>query len=288
MSHESLHKIIDGKQLALQIESHIAKEVEIFKSQKGFAPGLAVVRVGNDEASKVYVRNKELACRRVGFHSEHHHLAATISETELLDFIKKLNQASQIHGILVQLPLPSHISESKVIDTITPEKDADGFHPINMGNLLIGKKGTLPCTPYGIIKMIESTGVPVDGKNAVIVGRSNIVGKPAALLLLQKNATVTIAHSKTNHLEEIISQADILVAAVGKPKMIPGNWIRPGAIVIDVGINRLPDGKLSGDVDFFEAHKRAGYITPVPGGVGPMTIAMLLQNTLECAQKYSL
>lgn len=281
-------KIIDGKQLALQMEGHIAKAVEEFKIQKGFAPGLAVVRVGNDEASKVYVRNKELACKRVGFHSEHHHLSETISEAELLEFISKLNKDSKIHGILVQLPLPKHISESKVIDTIIPEKDADGFHPMNMGNLLIGKPGTLPCTPYGVIKMIESTGISIEGKNAVIVGRSNIVGKPAALLLLQKNATVTIAHSKTKNLEEVVSQADIVVAAVGRAKMIPGSWIKPGAIVIDVGINRLPDGKLSGDVDFTEAQKRAGYITPVPGGVGPMTIAMLLQNTLECAQKHTL
>ncbi|QQR80275.1 MAG: bifunctional methylenetetrahydrofolate dehydrogenase/methenyltetrahydrofolate cyclohydrolase FolD [Deltaproteobacteria bacterium] len=279
-------QIIDGKLLALEIEGHIAKEVEEFKTKIGFAPGLAVVRVGNDEASKVYVRNKELACKRVGFHSEHHHVPETISENDLLKIIQALNKDSKIHGILVQLPLPKHISESKVIDTIIPEKDADGFHPMNMGNLLIGKPGTLPCTPYGVIKMLESTGVSLEGKDAVVVGRSNIVGKPAALLLLQKSMTVTIAHSKTKNLAEVVGRSDVVIAAVGKAKMISGEWIKPGAIVIDVGINRLPDGKLSGDVDFEEAKKRAAFITPVPGGVGPMTIAMLLQNTLECAQKY--
>ncbi len=280
-------RIIDGKSLALEIEGQIAKDVEVFKVQKGFTPGLAVVRVGNDEASKVYVRNKELACKRVGFHSEHHHLPDTISEEDLLKMVRRLNQDTKIHGILVQLPLPKHISESKVIDTIIPEKDADGFHPMNMGNLMIGKPGTLPCTPYGVLKMIESTGVSLEGKDAVVVGRSNIVGKPAALLLLQKSATVTIAHSKTKNLAEVVGRSDVVIAGVGKAKMIRGDWIKPGAVVIDVGINRLPDGKLAGDVDFLEASKRASFITPVPGGVGPMTIAMLLQNTLECAQRHA-
>ncbi len=278
-------QIIDGKKIAASFHEQITERVQTLKQKTGRVPGLAVVLVGDNEASKVYVRNKEAACHKAGFLARQITLPATTSEKELLDLIHSLNKDSEIHGILVQLPLPKHISANKVIETIAPEKDADGFHPISMGKLLIGQDGPVPCTPLGCMKMLETTGESIAGKKAVIVGRSNIVGKPAAILLLQKDASVTIVHSKTKNLREEIASADILVAAVGQPEMIPGDWVKPGAIVLDVGINRLPNGKLCGDVQFDAAKERASWITPVPGGVGPMTIAMLLWNTLMAAEK---
>ncbi len=277
-------KIIDGKKLAENFHTQITQEVETLK-KKGLIPGLAVVLVGNNEASKVYVRNKETACKKVGFHTKQHTLSEKISEKELIQLIEKLNKNSNIHGILVQLPLPSHINPQKIIDAILPEKDVDGFHPMNMGSLLIGKAGTIPCTPLGVMKILESISYSLEGKEAVVVGRSNIVGKPVALLLMQKNATVTICHSRTKSLEEKIRAADVVVAAIGRAHFIQGDWIKPGAIVIDVGMNRLPNGKLAGDVEFEHAKEKAAFITPVPGGVGPMTIAMLLWNTLQAAKR---
>ncbi len=279
-------KIIDGKKLAESIRDEIAKEVENLKKEKGITPGLAVILVGDHEASRVYVRNKEAACKKVGFFTEQHDLPASVAEAELLRLIDTLNRNPKIHGILVQLPLPSHLNSQKVLRALDPAKDADGFHPVNLGNLLSGNPGVVPCTPLGIIKMIESTGIPIEGKEAVVVGRSVIVGKPVALLLMQKNATVTICHTKTRDLDEKISRADIVVAAAGRPNAVKG--VKKGAIVIDVGINRLPNGKLVGDVEFEEAKKNAAYITPVPGGVGPMTIAMLLSNTLQAAKRSAL
>ncbi len=277
-------QIIDGKKLATQLQGEIATEVSRLSSSKGIVPGLVAVLVGNNEASKVYVRNKELACKKAGFLAEQHHLPETTSETELLQLIDQLNRDAKVHGILVQLPLPKHIDEQKILRSIDPKKDVDGFHPVNMGNLLIGQPSMVPCTPLGIMRMIESIGYRLEGKEAIVVGRSNIVGKPIALLLMQQNATVTIAHSKTANLPEKIGRADVVVAALGRPEVIRGEWIKPGALVIDVGINRLPDGKLKGDVDFTGASQRAAYITPVPGGVGPMTITMLLWNTLQAAK----
>lgn len=277
--------LIDGKKLSQDYQNQIAKEVLELRKNKAIVPGLAVVLVGNDEASKVYVRNKEAACQKVGFHTEQHSLSEKISEKELLQLIDKLNKNPKIHGILVQLPLPSHIDSQKVIEEILPEKDADGFHPMNMGNLLIGKPGIIPCTPLGVMKILESISYSLEGKEVVVVGRSNIVGKPVALLLMQKNATVTICHSRTKNLEEKIRAADVVVAAIGRAHFIQGDWIKSGAVVMDVGMNRLPNGKLAGDVDFERAKEKAAFITPVPGGVGPMTIAMLLWNTLQIAKR---
>lgn len=277
--------LIDGKKLSESIRAEIAKEVKDLQTKTGVLPGLAVILVGENEASKVYVRNKEAACRQAGMYALQHTLPSSTLEDELLSLVDQLNNDSKIHGILVQLPLPKHINEQKILEAIRPEKDADGFHPVNMGHLLMGRPTVVPCTPLGIIKMLESISYPLEGKEAVVVGRSNIVGKPVALLLMQKNATVTVCHSKTADLGGTISRADIVVAALGKPQAICGEWIKEGAVVIDVGINRLPNGKLVGDVDFEGAKKRAAYITPVPGGVGPMTIAMLLYNTLENAKR---
>jgi methylenetetrahydrofolate dehydrogenase (NADP+)/methenyltetrahydrofolate cyclohydrolase len=278
-------RIIDGKKLAETLQADIARGVEELKNRRGFAPGLAVVLVGDNEASKVYVRNKEAACKKAGMHAEQINLPAATSEAELLKLIDRLNQDPKIHGILVQLPLPKQIDSQKILEAIAPEKDADGFHPVNVGHLLIGKPGVVPCTPLGCMKMLESVGLEISGKDAVVVGRSNIVGKPAAILLMQRNATVTIAHSKTKDLPEKVKRADIVVAAIGQANFIKGDWIKEGAVVIDVGMNRGPDGKLCGDVEFAAAKERAGWITPVPGGVGPMTITMLLWNTLEAAKK---
>lgn len=275
--------ILDGKAVSKKIREEIRKEVERLKDE-GIQPGLAVVLVGENPASMIYVRNKGEACRAAGMHSEEHKLPDSISETELLKLIDRLNRDPRIHGILVQLPLPAHINKDLVLKSILPDKDVDGFHEINMGRLLIGMEGLIPCTPLGIIKLLEHYNIDVAGKFAVVVGRSSIVGKPVALMLLQRNATVTICHTKTKNLEEICRMADILIAAAGRPLMITGDMIKDGAVVVDVGINRLETGKLAGDVDFESASKRAGWITPVPGGVGPMTIAMLLYNTVKAAR----
>ncbi|MDN5346912.1 MAG: methylenetetrahydrofolate dehydrogenase / methenyltetrahydrofolate cyclohydrolase [Clostridia bacterium] len=277
-------QILDGKQIAAEVREGVKKEVEELKS-KGIHPGLAVVLVGDNPASQVYVRNKHKACEEVGIYSEVHRLPGTTSQEELLALIRKLNEDPKLHGILVQLPLPDHIDEKKVIDTIALDKDVDGFSPSNVGNLVIGDKCFYPCTPYGCMVLLEKAGIDPKGKKAVVVGRSNIVGKPVALMLLARHATVTICHSRTKDLAAECRQADILVAAVGKPEMITGDMIKEGAVVIDVGINRLDNGKLVGDVHFESAREKASWITPVPGGVGPMTIAMLLKNTVEAARR---
>ncbi|MDD3839193.1 MAG: bifunctional methylenetetrahydrofolate dehydrogenase/methenyltetrahydrofolate cyclohydrolase FolD [Clostridia bacterium] len=270
--------IIDGKKIAQQIKDELKIKIDKLENK----PGLAVVQVGNDPASQVYVRNKEKACQKAGIYSKVIKLKEDISQQYLIDLIRQLNSDVKINGILVQLPLPEHIDSNKIINTIDVKKDVDGFSPISMGNVLIGRPGFISCTPRGIIRLIKSTGQKIEGKNAVVVGRSNIVGKPTATLLMRENATVTVCHSRTVDLVQHTSKADILVAATGKPGMIKGDMIKEGAIVIDVGISRV-NGKLKGDVDFDSAKERAGWITPVPGGVGPMTIAMLLQNTLEAA-----
>lgn len=274
-------QLIDGKLCAQTLRAEIKKEVTSLRENTGKVPGLAVVLVGEDPASQVYVANKAKACEEVGIYSEVILKSALISEQELLDIVAGLNARSDIHGILVQLPLPKHIEEKKVIDTIVPEKDVDGFHPLNMGQLLLGQPRFISCTPYGCLYLIKSLGIDLTGKHAVVVGRSNIVGKPMAALLLKENATVTICHSRTKDLGEITRQADILVVAIGKAQFVTQEMVKPGAVVIDVGMNRLSSGKLVGDVDFTGVSAVAGWITPVPGGVGPMTITMLLKNTLE-------
>ena len=270
-------KIIDGNKLASEIRESIKKKVKKLNEK----PGLAVVIVGENPASKVYVGMKEKDSKEVGFHSVVKKLKDNINEVDLVSEVDKLNQDPKIHGMIVQLPLPKQINPQMIIDSILPHKDADGFTVVNMGNLFIGNNVIVSATPKGVMKLIESTGVNLEGKHAVVVGRSNIVGKPISILLQQKHCTVTMCHSRSNPLEKYTKEADILIAAVGRPKMITGDMIKPGAIVIDVGINRV-DGKLVGDVDFESAKKVAGHITPVPGGVGPMTRAMLLENTLEC------
>lgn len=276
--------IIDGKAIAKMKREEIAKEVAKLNA-KGITPGLAVILVGDDPASQIYVRNKHRACKETGIYSREITLAKDTSEEDLLALIDKLNADSAIDGILVQLPLPKQIDSDKVIERISPHKDVDGFHPVNAGALLTGQEGFVSCTPLGIMELIKSTGQEISGKDAVVIGRSNIVGKPVAHLLLRENATVTICHSRTRDLKSICQRADILVAAIGKAEMITGDYIKEGAIVIDVGINRLESGKVVGDVAFEEASKKATYITPVPGGVGPMTITMLLYNTLLSARK---
>lgn len=275
--------IINGKELVSDVRGRLKEEVERLAAE-GLQPGLAVILVGEDPASAVYVRNKAKACEQVGIYSEVHRLPAETTQAELLELVHKLNAAANIHGILVQLPLPKHISEDAVIDAIAVEKDVDGFHPINVGNLSIGKPSLLPCTPAGIIEIIKRTGTSISGKRAVVIGRSNIVGKPVAMLLLRESATVTICHSRTENMKELCREADILVVAIGKPKFVTKEFVKPGAIVIDVGINRLEDGKLAGDVDFDDVVGISGPITPVPGVVGPMTITMLLQNTVQAAK----
>ena len=276
--------IIDGKAVAKEVQKQIKEEVEGLERRWGLAPGLAVVLVGDDPASHIYVRNKEKACKEVGIKSFEHLLPATISEKELLALVHQLNKDNDVHGILVQLPLPPHIRAEKVLEAISPHKDIDGFHPVSQGMLLLGGDGFRPCTPLGIMKLLAAAGCELKGKNAVVVGRSNIVGKPVALMLLEKHATVTICHSRTASLRDEVARADVLVVAIGKAGFIRGDWIKPGAVVIDVGVNRLPSGKLAGDVEFDSAKDRAGAITPVPGGVGPMTICMLLYNTLKAAK----
>lgn len=276
--------IISGKQISEEIRKGIALEVEQL-SKQNVRPGLAVVLVGDDPASHVYVRNKEKACQDLGFYSEVHRLSAESSQEEVLALVDKLNAQESIHGILVQLPLPNHIHEKAVIDAIAVEKDVDGFHPVNVGNLVIGDDSLLPCTPAGVIEMIKRTGIEIAGKHAVVIGRSNIVGKPVSLLLQRENATVTMCHSRTGNMAEIARQADILVVAIGRANMIDASYVKPGAVVIDVGMNRLENGKLAGDVDFESVKEVSGPITPVPGGVGPMTITMLMQNTLIAAKR---
>ncbi len=277
-------KLIDGNLLAKHIRTQIAASAAILTAQ-GIKPGLAVILVGENPASQVYVRNKVKACADAGFYSVLENYPDDLSEVDLLKRINALNLAPEIHGILVQLPLPPHIDSHAVLEAINPLKDVDGFHVANAGALMTGAPIFKPCTPYACMKMLESIEYPIRGARAVIVGASNIVGKPVSMLLLQAGATVTICNSKTRDLGFHTREADILVVATGKPKMITANFVKPGAVVIDVGINRLPDGKLCGDVDFDEVKYVAGWITPVPGGVGPMTITMLLQNTLEAAQK---
>jgi methylenetetrahydrofolate dehydrogenase (NADP+)/methenyltetrahydrofolate cyclohydrolase len=276
--------IIDGKQVAAKVRAEVADLVRDMTRQ-GFVPGLTVVRVGDDPASAVYVRGKRKACEEVGMRSVEHHLPATLGEADLLGLIARLNADPETHGILVQLPLPKHIDESKVLDAISPAKDADGFHPVNVGALWLGKPAPRPCTPAGVMRLLDEARVDPKGKRALVIGRSHIVGKPMAAMLLDRHATVTLAHSRTEDLAGEVGRADILVAAIGKAEMVKGAWVKPGAVVIDVGMNRKPDGKLCGDVEYAEAEKRAGAITPVPGGVGPMTIAMLLVNTLELARR---
>ncbi|MFO0387715.1 MAG: bifunctional methylenetetrahydrofolate dehydrogenase/methenyltetrahydrofolate cyclohydrolase FolD [bacterium] len=276
-------QLINGNTLSAQIRQNIRAEATKLSTQ-GLQPGLAVILVGDNPASQVYVRNKVKACSDVGFHSVLEHYDAALTEAELLRRITSLNQDPAIHGILVQLPLPGHIDAHKVIETIAPEKDVDGFHVHSAGALMVGQPGFKPCTPYGCMKMLESIGYDLKGKHAVVIGRSNIVGKPMAMLLLAANATVTICHSGTRNLAEHTRQADVIVAAVGKRNVVTADMVKPGAVVIDVGMNRNDEGKLCGDVDFEGVSQVAGWVTPVPGGVGPMTITMLLQNTLEAAQ----
>lgn len=276
-------KLIDGNQLSNELRGEFRVRVDRLRAA-GLTPGLAVVIVGEDPASKVYVRNKARSCEAIGMHSEVHALAESTTETELIAFINTLNDNPAIHGILVQLPLPRQIDSRAVIEAIAQEKDVDGFAYANIGELVIGESMFPPCTPFGAMKMLEFAGVAVEGKHAVVIGRSNIVGKPMALLLLHAGATVTVCHSRTRNLAEIVRQGDIVVAAVGRPLMVTADMIKPGAVVIDVGINRLADGKLVGDVDFDAVKAVASWITPVPGGVGPMTITMLLSNTLKAAE----
>lgn len=277
-------RLIDGKQLAQQRRDEIKKTVETLK-QQGIVPGLAVILVGNDSASQVYVRNKEKACQEVGLYSEVYRLPESTTQEQLLQLIDRLNKDDKIHGLLVQLPVPAHIDEKAVIHAISPLKDVDGFLPENMGALLIGEPGAEPCTPKGCLDLIKQTGISIAGKKAVVVGRSNIVGKPMAIMLLREHATVTICHSKTKNLKEELLAADIIVAAIGKANFITGDMIKDGAVVIDVGMNRLENGKLAGDVDRASLENRDCWLTPVPGGVGPMTITMLLKNTLESAMR---
>lgn len=276
--------IINGKEIAARVRSEIAEEVAQLK-KKGITPGLAVIIVGEDPASRVYVNNKKKACAEAGIYSEEFALPADTQQDELLALVSSLNNRSDINGILCQLPLPSHLNDKAVIETISPAKDVDAFHAANVGHIMIGDYTFLPCTPAGVMELLHSAGVTVAGKNCVVIGRSNIVGKPMAMLLLHENGTVTICHSKTKNLKEICAGADILVAAVGRPKFVTADMVKPGAAVIDVGMDRDENGKLCGDVDYAEVEPVAGYITPVPGGVGPMTIAMLLKNTLIAAKK---
>ena len=277
-------EIIDGKNISAQIRGSIKEETARFIAETGVTPGLAVILVGSDPASQIYVRNKKKACEEVGFKSFEYLMPESTTEEELKELVNKLNHTSEVHGILCQLPLPKHISEKAVIESISPMKDVDAFHPVNVGRIMTGDYNFLPCTPAGIMELIKSTGVEIAGKKCVVVGRSNIVGKPMAMLLLHANGTVTMCHSKTKDLKKECLEADILVVATGKAKMIKADMVKPGAVVIDVGMDRDKNGKLCGDVDFEEVSKVAGYITPVPGGVGPMTIAMLMRNTFTAAK----
>ena len=276
--------LIDGKKVSLDIRNELKEETAAFIQKTGVTPGLAVILVGNDPASAVYVRNKHKACGEIGFYSEEHELPEDTSEADLLALLDRLNGDPKIHGILVQLPLPKQIDADKVILSIRPEKDVDAFHPANVGRITLGNYSFLPCTPAGVMALLDAYGIDPSGKECVVVGRSNIVGKPQALLLLERNATVTVCHSRTKDLASHTKRADVLVVAVGKPRFITGDMVKPGAVVIDVGINRLPDGKLCGDADFASVSLVASAMTPVPGGVGPMTITMLMKNTLAAAK----
>ncbi len=280
-------ELIDGKALAKEVRAEVKTRAEAFSAKHGRAPGLHVVLVGEDPASTVYVRNKERAAGKVGIAGEVHRLPAKTTESDVLALVAKLNAAPSIDGILVQLPLPDHLDDQTIVDAIDPGKDVDGLHPFNAGLLFVGRKGLRPCTPSGCMRMLDYVGCNPKGKRALVLGRSTLVGKPIALMLLERHATVTIAHSRTEDLADRVGEADIVVAAVGRPNLVKGDWIKEGAVVIDVGINRLDDGSLTGDVDFDGALKRASYITPVPGGVGPMTIAMLLSNTVDAAEARS-
>lgn len=277
-------QVISGTQIAQEIREQITKEVAEIKASTGVTPGLAVVIVGENPASQVYVRQKEKACEETGIYSEKHALPADVSQEELLSLVERLNQERKIHGILVQLPLPEHLNETEVLYTIDPSKDVDGFHPVSIGKMVIGEETFLSCTPQGIMVLLEKAGVDLSGKEAVVVGRSNIVGKPVSMLLLQKHATVTICHTRTKDLAFHTKRADVLVVAAGRPEVIKGDMVKEGAVVIDVGVNRVND-KLVGDVEFASVSEKAAAITPVPGGVGPMTVTMLLQNTLLAAKR---
>ena len=276
--------IIDGKAVSKKVRESIKTEAAEFAGKTGIVPGLAVVIVGEDPASKIYVRNKKLACEECGFYSEEYALPESTTEKELLDLVEKLNNDDKIHGILVQSPLPKHLDEKLVIDHIDPGKDVDAFHPVNVGKIMIGDYDFLPCTPAGVMELLREYGIDPKGKNVCVVGRSNIVGKPQAMLMLHANATVTVCHSRTADLASETRRADIIVMAVGKSKLLKGDMIKEGAVVIDVGMNRGEDGKLSGDADFDSCVQKASYITPVPGGVGPMTITMLMKNTVKAAK----
>lgn len=278
-------EILDGKKVSQKVKDALKEETKAFFEKYGIRPGLAVVIVGDDPASRVYVNSKKKACEEIGYYSEEHALSKDTTESELLSLVKKLNGDGKIHGILVQLPLPGHIDEEKIINAISPQKDVDAFHPVNVGKIMIGNFDFLPCTPAGVMELLDEANIDLTGKNCVVIGRSNIVGKPQAMLLLHKNATVTICHSKTKNLKEITKNADVLVAAVGRAKMVTADYVKKGAVVIDVGMNRLENKKLAGDVDFDSVKDVASYITPVPGGVGPMTIAMLMKNTFTAAKR---
>ena len=277
-------RILDGKALAASIRAGVKDKVARL-AQRGLRPGLAVILAGDDAASRVYVRNKVRACEETGVRSRLVELPATVAEAELLARVRELNEDAAVHGILVQLPLPRQVNAARVLEAVSPAKDVDAFHDANLGALLAGKPGLVPCTPAGVMRLIDHAGVPVAGRRAVVIGRSNIVGKPLALLLLQRDATVTVCHSKTTDLAAVARQADLLVAAIGRAKLVGADMVKPGACVIDVGVNRASDGSLAGDVDFETVKNIAGWITPVPGGVGPMTIAMLLENCLAAAAK---
>ncbi len=277
-------ELLNGKELAQKLQQEMTQEVTELK-EKGLQPGLAVILVGEDPASQVYVRNKERAANNIGMYSVVYRLPETTSEADLIAKIEELNHDDKVHGILVQLPLPKHINEDLVLDTIDPAKDVDGFHPMNLGNLFAGKPTMIPCTPAGIMELIKLSGLDLAGKNAVIIGRSNIVGKPMAHLLLQANATVTICHSKTKDLPKVAKQADVLVVAIGRANFVTADFVKEGAVVIDVGINRDENNKLTGDVKFDEVAPLTSYITPVPGGVGPMTITMLMRQTIDAAKR---
>ncbi len=277
-------QIIDGKKVSAEVKERVRQQTLELKEAHGITPGLAVVIVGDDPASRVYVNNKKKACELVGFKSEEYALPAETTQQELLELVEKLNNKSDINGILVQLPLPKHLDDKAVIEAISPQKDVDAFHAVNVGKIMLGEYDFLPCTPSGVMEMLHSYNIEVSGKNCVVIGRSNIVGKPMAMLLLHENGTVTICHSRTKNLAEVTKQADILVAAVGRPKFVTADMVKDGAVVIDVGMDRDENGKLCGDVDFENVKDKCSYITPVPGGVGPMTIATLMKNTLKAAK----
>lgn len=279
-------KLISGKEVSAKVKAEVREETAKLV-ERGIKPGLAVIIVGNDPASRVYVNSKKKACEEVGFNSFEYTLPEETTQEELLSIVEKLNNDSKVDGILCQLPLPKHINENAVINAITPDKDVDAFHPFNVGKIMIGDFAFLPCTPAGVMELIDSTGVDISGKSCVVIGRSNIVGKPMSMLLLHRSGTVTICHSRTQNLADICKGADILVAAVGRANFVTADMVKEGVIVIDVGMNRLENGKLCGDVDFEGVEKKASYITPVPGGVGPMTIAMLMKNTLTAAKLHN-